>query len=383
MNTPAPHPVERLPEQWRAAMEALGERPFRGDQVFQWVHKHGVLDPARMSNLPKTLRATLASGGLSAPVRIHRTHLAADGTRKMAIALADGAQVETVLLPMLAGNRDDANAAAADLEGEPDDAGQTRVTQCISTQVGCAMACVFCASGIAGLKRHLSAAEIVGQVLLGRAALKSNERLGNIVYMGMGEPLHNYAATAHSIRLLTHSEGLGLSPRRLTISTSGLVPEIQQLGRDFEGRVGLAISLHNADDDKRSALMPINRKYPLRRLMRVLKEYPLRRGRYITIEYTLVGGQNDSREDAKRLALLLADLRVKINLIPMNPIGGSELGPSAPEVVDAFQQVLRRAGFHCFVRRRRGDDVAAACGQLVLPGAKPTAAFVKNQPGDG
>jgi 23S rRNA (adenine2503-C2)-methyltransferase len=246
-----------------------------------------------------------------------------------------------------------------------------RVTQCISTQVGCAMGCTFCASGVAGLKRHLGPEEIVAQVLVGRAQLAEGEALRNVVYMGMGEPLHNYEATARSLRLLTHPEGIGLSSRRVTVSTSGLVPEIARLGADFGGQIGLAISLHAADDATRSALMPINRKYPLDRLMEALRAYPLPRRRRITIEYTLVAGQNDDPAEARRLARLLRGLPVKINLIPMNPIAASALGPPPADRVAAFQEVLTSAGYSCFVRRRRGDDVAAACGQLALLGAAP------------
>jgi 23S rRNA (adenine2503-C2)-methyltransferase len=189
--------------------------------------------------------------------------------------------------------------------------------------------------------------------------------------MGMGEPLHNYDASARSLRLLTHPAGIGLSTRRVTVSTSGLVPEIERLGADFNGQIGLAISLHAADDAARSALMPINRKYPLAELLPALRAYPLPKRRRITIEYTLVAGKNDTPDEARRLATLLRGLPVKINLIPMNPIEASSLGPPPPARVEAFQSVLTGAGYSCFVRRRRGDDVSAACGQLVLLGAKP------------
>jgi 23S rRNA (adenine2503-C2)-methyltransferase len=198
--------------------------------------------------------------------------------------------------------------------------------------------------------------------------------------MGMGEPLHNYEAVAKALRLMTHPDGLGLSPRRLTVSTSGLVPEIERLGRDFEGQVGLAISLHNPDDARRSALMPINQRYPLADLIAALRRYPLRRGGRITIEYTLVAGQNDGLEDARALARLLEGLRVKINLIPMNPIEHSTLGPPSDDGVRAFQEVLKDAGYLCFVRRRRGDDVSAACGQLVMIGKEPNPGFLRRQP---
>lgn len=379
MTTAALHPIARLPEEWGPALTALGERAYTAKQVFDWIHRRGVVDAAAMTNLSARLRATLAEGGLTPGVVVpERVHRSADGTRKIAVRLRDGALVETVLLPAVSGPGSaanlDADAAAADDEDEPAEpasAPRTRVTQCISTQVGCAMGCVFCASGVAGLKRHLGPEEIVGQVLLGRSLLEDGEDLRNVVYMGMGEPLHNYEATARSLRLLTHPDGVGLSTRRVTVSTSGLVPEIARLGADFGGAVALAISLHAADDDTRSALMPINRKYPLAELMDALRAYPLPKRRRITVEYTLVAHKNDDPAEAKKLARLLRGVPVKINLIPMNPIEASPLGPPAHDRVAAFQEVLTSAGYSCFVRRRRGDDVSAACGQLVLVGAKP------------
>jgi 23S rRNA (adenine2503-C2)-methyltransferase len=245
------------------------------------------------------------------------------------------------------------------------------VTQCISTQVGCAMGCVFCASGVAGLKRHMRPDEIVAQVLVGRSRLDPDEQLRNVVLMGMGEPLHNYEATARALRLLTHPEGIALSTRKVTVSTSGLVPEIARLGQDFGGQIGLAISLHAADDETRTRLMPINKKYPLAVLMKALRDYPLPRRRRITIEYTLVAGKNDTVLEAQKLVKLLRGLSVKVNLIPMNPIEASTLGPPELAGVLRFQRVLCDAGYSCFIRRRRGDDVSAACGQLALLGAKP------------
>jgi 23S rRNA (adenine2503-C2)-methyltransferase len=236
------------------------------------------------------------------------------------------------------------------------------------------MGCVFCASGVAGLKRHLGAEEIVGQVLLGRAQLDDDEELRNVVYMGMGEPLHNYEATKRSLELLTHPEGIGLSKRKVTVSTSGLVPEILRLGADFGGQIGLAISLHAADDETRGALMPINRKYPLSELMAALARYPLPKRRRITIEYTLVLGKNDSAAEAKKLVRLLRGLPVKINLIPMNPIEASTLGPPDPQArVLAFQEILvaRATLASCGAawRRRRSRVWAARPARREAQGA--------------
>ncbi len=380
-------PIARLPEEWAKDAARLGGRAFHGKQIFKWIHTRGITDAAKMTDLPAALRDKLIEEGLRGVVDVVQERRAADDTRKLLVSLGDGANVETVLIPRVSAGRselpspvaddvEDADAAAAvEDEDEVGDHEQDQapipVTQCISTQVGCAMGCVFCASGVAGLKRHMRAEEIVAQVLVGRSRLDEGERLRNVVFMGMGEPLHNYEATLRALRLLTHPEGIGLSTRKVTVSTSGLVPEIARLGRDFGGQIGLAISLHAADDETRSRLMPINKKYPLAELMTALREYPLPRRRRITIEYTLVSGKNDTPAEAKKLVRLLRGLPVKVNLIPMNPIEASTLGPPDLGSVLAFQKILCDAGYSCFIRRRRGDDVSAACGQLALLGAKP------------
>jgi len=379
-------PLARTPEEWTEVVAGLGGRAFHGKQVFRWIQARSVLEAEKMSDLPAPLRASLADLGPGARAAVTHERVAADGTRKLLLTLDDGATIETVLIPGVSGPKgelpspveDDADAAAGDDDEDEDEHEHeharewVRVTQCISTQVGCAMGCVFCASGVAGLKRHLGADEIVAQVLVGRARLPEGQRLRNVVYMGMGEPLANYDATARSLRLLTHPDGIGLSARRVTVSTSGLVPQIEKLGEDFGGNIGLAISLHAADDEARTRLMPINKKYPLDALMRALRAYPLPRRRRITIEYTLVAGKNDSLQDAHKVSRLLRGLPVKVNLIPMNPIDAAA-ALSAPDMtgVLAFQKVLCDAGYSCFIRRRRGDDVSAACGQLALLGAKP------------
>jgi 23S rRNA (adenine2503-C2)-methyltransferase len=256
-------------------------------------------------------------------------------------------------------------------DDEPDDdldldAKKQRVTLCVSTQFGCAMGCVFCASGQFGLGRGLGAEEVVSQVLLAERQLEPDETLTNLVFMGMGEPLHHYEQTARAIRLLTHPQGRGLSSRRLTVSTVGLPAGIRRLGEDFEGKVGLAVSLHAPDDATRDRIIPMNRRYPLAELMAALRVYPLPRRRRITIEYTLMKGVNDSTKHADDLCQLLRGLRVKVNLIPMNPIERSELTAPDDATVEEFREQLAAAGYSCFVRARRGDDVAAACGQLAL-----------------
>jgi 23S rRNA (adenine2503-C2)-methyltransferase len=360
--------VGRLPEEWREAMQRLGEKPFRAEQVFRWIHERGVLDPDQMTDLGKPLRERLKADGFAPPAKVAEVHAAADGTRKLVLELAHGARVECVIIPMT-DLADDADASAAPEDDEEDAAEateKTRITLCVSTQYGCAMGCVFCASGQAGLQRGLTASEIVSQVLVSKRYLQPNEELKNLVFMGMGEPLHHYDETARAIRLLTHPLARGMSPRRITVSTVGLVPGIARLGADFGGKVGLAVSLHAPNDDIRDRIMPMNRKFPIVELMRALREYPLPMRRRITIEYTLMDHVNDGEAEARELVTLLRGLRVKVNLIPMNPISASELKAPSGARVAAFQRVLSEAGLSCFVRTRRGDEVSAACGQLAI-----------------
>ena len=362
------HPLERLPDEWAARFREWGEPAYRGKQLFLWIHRDGLFDPAQMSNLPLRIREKLAEEGLKPPVVISAEHESADSTRKLLVRMADDRDVETVLIPQL---RDaDPDAEEDEFEVQPGRVAGERVTQCISSQVGCAMGCVFCASGVAGLKRSLSTAEIVSQVLVGRAALAPTEQLRNVVFMGMGEPLHNYDAVARALVLLTHSDGIALSKRRVTVSTSGLVPEIERLGREFGGQVRLAISLHSADNDRRSEIMPINRKYPLPVLMKALRAYPLPKRARITFEYTLIAGVNDSPAEADALAKLVRGIPAKMNLIPMNPISDSPLAAPDPKAILAFQTRLRDHGLSTTIRTQRGDDIAAACGQLALHGEK-------------
>ena len=345
---PPSHPIARLPEEWVEWMRANGEPTYRGKQVFDWIHRQGVLDPDEMSNLPKSVRARLKEEGLGWPLEIVSSHESADQTRKLVLAMADGERVETVLIPQLGDDR--------------------VVTQCISSQVGCAMGCVFCASGVAGLKRQMSDAEIVSQVLLGRRELGPGRRVRNVVFMGMGEPLHNYDAVARALVLITHPDGLDLSKRRVTVSTSGLVKQIDRLGEDFDGQVQLAISLHSVRDEERSKIMPVNRKHGLDELTDALRRYPMSKRSRITIEYTLIEGINDSVRDANEMVELLRGIPVKVNLIPMNPISASDLRAPDTAHVSRFQDQLTRRGLSVFIRKTRGDDVAAACGQLAFHG---------------
>ncbi len=370
---PPEHPLERLPEEWSELLASWGEPRFRGMQVFQWIHHRGVFDPEEMTNLPKSLRARLVEEGLDGlPLRIATNFLASDRTRKLLVAMNDGAQIETVLIPQL--RKLDPDVDDVDLESSRHEGrvpGEV-VTQCISSQVGCAMGCVFCASGVAGLKRHLTAAEIVAQVLLGRQLVEGKERVRNVVFMGMGEPLHNYESVARALVLLTHPKGIGLSRRRVTLSTSGLVPQIDRLGRDFAGTVALAISLHAVDDERRSSIMPVNRKHGLKELVACMRRYPLPKRRRITIEYTLIAGVNDSLEEADALARLLRGLAIKVNLIPLNPISGSDLDAPDEGRVVRFRERLITRGVGAYTRKQRGEEIAAACGQLAIHGAPAT-----------
>jgi len=362
-------PVARFPEEWVAALAELGEPKYRAVQVFRWIHRRGELDPAKMTDLSLGLRERLAAAGLGAPLTVETVHRAADGTRKLVLGMQGGGRIECVLIPMTPLAEEDADAAAGDDDDEaPPDAPleKTRVTLCVSTQFGCAMGCTFCASGRAGLGRGLNADEIVAQVLIARRHLDPNEELTNLVFMGMGEPLHHYDETARALRLITHPEGTGMSPRRITVSTVGLIPGLKKLGADFGGKVGLAVSLHAPDDATRDRIVPMNKRYPLAELIQALKSYPLPRRRRITIEYTLIDGVNDSDAHADRLVRVLAGLPVKVNLIPMNPVAGSGLETSPVERVRAFQARVAGYGVSCFVRARRGDEVSAACGQLAL-----------------
>ncbi|MGB0646697.1 MAG: 23S rRNA (adenine(2503)-C(2))-methyltransferase RlmN, partial [Bradymonadia bacterium] len=296
-------PTKNVTELRRSELEhlfnALGQPKFRAKQLYDWVHKKGVRSFDDMTNFPNALREQLKSEGYEVGrVAIDQLLVSVDGTRKLSVKLSDGGVVETVLIPM----------------------GDGEFTQCISSQVGCALDCKFCYTGTLGLSRHLTPGEMVDQVLLGRANLPEGARLSHIVYMGMGEPLHNFDHVVESIRRISDPEGIGLAQRRITVSSSGLVPAIKKLGETL--KVNLAISLNAADDETRTRIMPINKTYNLDKLIQTLRDYPLPPRRKMTMEYVMLGGVNDRPEDAKNLKRLLHGLPVRVNLIPWNPFQG-------------------------------------------------------------
>ena len=324
--------------------QALNLEPFRGKQIFQWIYRKRVFDLDAMSDLPKDLRQRLRDKCILPQLTLDRVVEAPrpDGTRKALFRLEDGDTVESVLI------RD-----------------RDRVTLCLSTQVGCAVKCAFCATGLAGYTRDLSPGEIVEQALFLLAEEPPDFRTPNIVYMGMGEPFRNYDATVKSIRLLMAKEGLGIGARRITVSTAGDVPGIARFAQ--EGwQVRLSISLHAANDALRSQLVPLNRKYPLRQLMKAVQDYVKTAGRHITFEWVLFEGANDSFKDAEELVDLLKPLKAEttVNLIPYNPVEGSGFATPDWGRCEAFREALARRGINCTLRKERGRSINAACGQL-------------------
>jgi 23S rRNA (adenine2503-C2)-methyltransferase len=330
-----------LPDELGDLVESLGERRFHGKQLFTWLHARRVVDPNEMTDLPKRLREALVARDLGWPARLGEVLRSEDGTRKLEVRLEDGCAVETVLIP-----EDD------------------RLTQCVSSQVGCAVGCAFCRSGHAGLRRNLTAAEILAQIHLGFGEHHPEESLRNVVFMGVGEPLHNLGAVLRALEVLSHPSGLDLSTRRVTVSTVGIVKGIDRLAKETRGSVALAISLHAADDATRRRLVP-RATGSLADLVAALERYPLPKRRRFTIEYVLVKGINDSDRNARDLVRLLAPLRVKVNLLPLNPHDRTDLEPPDEERVLAFQKVLVDKGLTAILRRRRGADIGAACGQLL------------------
>jgi 23S rRNA (adenine2503-C2)-methyltransferase len=319
-----------------------GLKKFRADQIFSWIYTHHARSFDEMTNIAKLERARLASSFYIPVPKIIRMETSLDGTRKFLFALVDSHTVESVLIP-----------------------DEDRQTLCISSQVGCQQACRFCLTGSGGFTRDLKAYEIVDQVLEVSRILKEDRTRGitNIVLMGMGEPLANFDEVVKAIKLITSTTGLGFSPRRVTVSTDGLVPEIGKLGRAGV-KVNLAVSLNATTDEVRDRIMPVNKRYPIKDLLAACKRFPLESRRRITFEYVLLQGVNDSPEDAHRLTKLLRGIKCKVNLIPFNPFPGSEFKRPEDATVRRFQKLLLDANYTAPVRESRGRDISAACGQL-------------------
>ncbi len=319
--------------------KTLGEKAFRARQVFDWIYKHGAMDFAVMKNLSSELRTKLENKFLLSKPDIVSEYHSVDGTKKFLFAMADQEKVETVIIPT-----------------------KTRATVCVSTQAGCKFGCKFCASGIGGWTRNLSAAEIMTELLYAKA--KSHlHPLSHIVFMGTGEPLDNYDNLLQAIRLINAKEGLGIAARRITVSTCGVIPRILQLAT--EGlQIELAVSLHGYNDNSRKVLMPVNKKYPMNELIAACREYIKATKRQITFEYILIKDVTCSPTAVRELSMLLKGMICKMNLIPYNPVSEFDhKTPTRQEMFD-FQDSLERAGIHATIRTPRGRDVAAACGQL-------------------
>jgi 23S rRNA (adenine2503-C2)-methyltransferase len=318
-----------------------GKEPaYRARQIWQWLFRKGAVTFAEMTNLSESLRARLAEDFTISRLAVLRQAVSEDGTKKFLFGLADGQSIETVLIPET-----------------------KRLTLCVSTQVGCGFGCAFCATALLGLKRNLRTSEVLDQILEASRSLARDQRITHVVLMGMGEPLANYAETVKALAVMTDTSwGIGISPRRITLSTVGLVPQIRRLME--ETKVNLAISLHAPTDELRGELMPVNRKYSLQQLMECCRSLPIPRRKRITFEYVLLRGVNDSVEDAKALCQMLRDIRCKVNVIPFNPHPGSRYRRPDDSAVERFQQVLQVHDLQINIRRPRGDDIQAACGQL-------------------
>jgi 23S rRNA (adenine2503-C2)-methyltransferase len=375
----------------RPALEAffatLGEKPFRARQVMQWIYRRGVDDFNAMTDLSKGLRVKLLDCAEIKLPPILGDRLSADGTRKWLLGVDATNGIETVFIPegdrlpgempltnaALAATKDCANTVdCAPPAGRSPEAGPSadasvryRGTLCISSQVGCAMDCSFCATGKQGFNRNLSSAEIIAQVGIAQRALGASRAITNVVLMGMGEPLANYKNVLPVLRILLDDYGYGLSKRRVTLSTSGLVPNLDKLSGDCD--VALAVSLHAPNDALRDELVPINRTHPLAELMAACRRYVANKDRshvHVTFEYVMLDGVNDTLEQARELAGLVRDIPCKVNLIPFNPFPGTHYRRSPQAVIDRFAEYLWRQGIVTITRRTRGEDIDAACGQL-------------------
>jgi 23S rRNA (adenine2503-C2)-methyltransferase len=334
------------------ALEALGHARFHARQIFQWVYRRGITDFALMSDLGRELRAELAGAFTIGTPDVVRSERSEDGTAKFLLRLADGKQIESVFIP-----------------------DTPSMTFCVSTQVGCAMKCGFCLTGKMGIDRNLTPGEIAGQVRVLARELGMLDARFNIVLMGMGEPLHNYDATMKALRILADEHGFAMSSRRITLSTVGVLPALERLATE-PFMPNLAISLHATTEDQRDMLVPINRKYGLKELLDACRRFPLKRRERITFEYVLLRDVNDTPEDARRLVRLLNGIKGKVNLLPLNEAAGIPFERPSDDRVNRFARILSDHGMTVSVRKSRGRDIRAACGQLITestrkaPGAR-------------
>jgi 23S rRNA (adenine2503-C2)-methyltransferase len=333
-----------LREEVESLIARLGERPYRVTQILHWLHRRMADSVEEMTDLPLALRRRLAEEAPLPRLRIVTRRVSADGTVKLLLELPDGARIEAVSMPY-----------------------EQRHTICLSTQVGCALGCRFCATGHQGFQRQLTAAEILTQLKLIWRETRPEHR-PNIVFMGMGEPLLNWPQLHRALRVLTASWGMDLSKRKITVSTAGIVPGIEALGRSGLG-VQLSVSLNAVDDETRERLMPINRRYSLGEVLAACRRYPVAPARRITFEYVMIRGINDHPEQARRLVKLLRGIRAKVNLIPLNPAAHYPGEPPPPERILAFQERLIAGHVSAFIRESKGADIEAACGQLWSGGA--------------
>jgi 23S rRNA (adenine2503-C2)-methyltransferase len=322
-------------------LASIGVPRFHGRQIFQWIYRRGETDFEAMTDLARDLRSQLARDLIISTPTVVRRDRSEDGTTKLLLQLSDGQFIEAVFIP--------------------DTPSQTF---CISTQVGCAMRCAFCLTGKMGIVRNLTAGEIAGQVRVLLRELQMHGQRFNIVLMGMGEPLHNYDATMKALRILGDDHGLSVAPRRITLSTVGVLPALERLATE-PFMPNLAISLHSTTEDQRDLLVPINRKYGLRELLDACRRFPLKRRERITFEYVMLQDVNDSPEDARRLVKLLHGIKAKVNLLPLNEAAGIPFERPSDERVNRFAQILAERGVTVSVRRSRGRDIRAACGQLI------------------
>jgi len=330
---------------------AASERSFRAGQLAGWIYGRGVGSFDAMLDLPKSFREYLKHHFRIGSATTATCARSSDGTRKLLIRLSDGEAIESVIIP------------SREVEATPaGDHLNQRITLCMSSQAGCAMACEFCATARMGLHRNLSVGEIVSQVFLARRELTADEHLTNYVFMGMGEPLANYPRLIKALSIMTSEWGMGISPRRITVSTVGIVPMMERLLTEIPVRI--AVSLHATTNELRDRLAPINKRYPIEVLLDTCKRLPLKQRERITFEYVMLSGVNDSPEDAKRLVKLLGPLRGKVNLIFFNAFESSGFATSPRDAVEDFQAILRKGNLTATIRESRGLDIAAACGQL-------------------